>query len=69
MTHYPNRIAWITGASYGLGRALAEHMARKGWQVAISARSEDDLKAFAAESKGWKGQRSRSPAMPSNTIM
>ncbi|MCI5044211.1 MAG: SDR family NAD(P)-dependent oxidoreductase [Aquisalinus sp.] len=56
MTHYPNRIAWITGASYGLGRALAEHMARKGWQVAISARSEDDLKVFAAESKSWKGQ-------------
>ncbi|WP_306252629.1 SDR family oxidoreductase [Parvularcula sp. IMCC14364] len=56
MKHYPNRIVWITGASYGLGRSLAEHMAQDGWQVAASARSTDDLQALEAESASWKGQ-------------
>tara|TARA_B100000965_G_scaffold306679_1_gene265614 strand:- start:620 stop:1372 length:753 start_codon:yes stop_codon:yes gene_type:complete len=34
---------WITGASSGIGRALAIKFAEKGWQVAASARREDLL--------------------------
>tara|TARA_X000000368_G_scaffold178475_1_gene140831 strand:+ start:813 stop:1565 length:753 start_codon:yes stop_codon:yes gene_type:complete len=34
---------WITGASSGIGRALALKFAEKGWQVAASARREDLL--------------------------
>ena len=34
---------WITGASSGIGRALAIKFAEKGWQVATSARREDLL--------------------------
>ncbi len=45
----------MTGASYGIGRALAAHMAKEGWQVAASARSRADLDDFALESKGWTG--------------
>lgn len=40
--------AWITGASSGIGRALAERLARAGWTVAISARRAAELDAVAA---------------------
>ncbi len=40
---------WITGASQGIGRALALHAAQAGMTVAISARSRDKLDAVAAE--------------------
>ena len=35
---------WITGASSGIGRALALKFAKQGWQVAASARRENLLK-------------------------
>ena len=34
---------WITGASSGIGKALAIKFAKEGWQVAASARREDLL--------------------------
>ncbi len=34
---------WITGASSGIGKAVAEKFAKQGWKVAVSARSEDKL--------------------------
>jgi short-subunit dehydrogenase len=46
------RVAWITGASTGIGRALALRMARDGWKIAASARSADALEAMARESGG-----------------
>ena len=45
-------LAWITGASSGIGAALARRMVRQGWTVAVSARGEDALKALAAEFEG-----------------
>lgn len=41
--------AWITGASGGIGRAVVLRMAKKGWTVYATARSEDELKTLAAE--------------------
>ena len=34
---------WITGASSGIGRALAIKFANEGWKVAVSARRENLL--------------------------
>jgi len=47
-----DKVAWITGASTGIGHALALRMARDGWTVAVSARSADALEAMATESGG-----------------
>ena len=43
------KVAWITGASSGIGRALALALARSGVTVAASARSADTLAGLAAE--------------------
>jgi short-subunit dehydrogenase len=39
----PNKVAWLVGASSGIGQALAFKLADADWQVAISARSEHAL--------------------------
>ena len=43
------KTAWITGASRGLGRAVAAGLAGAGAAVAITARSEADLRVLATE--------------------
>jgi len=42
-----NKVIWITGASSGIGKALAIKFANKGWQVAASARRENLLKELS----------------------
>src|SRR2546421_13092119 len=44
----PNR-ALITGASRGLGLALARALAANGWELVVDARGEDDLRIAAAD--------------------
>jgi NAD(P)-dependent dehydrogenase (short-subunit alcohol dehydrogenase family) len=44
----PHR-AVITGASRGLGRALAGALAAAGWELVVDARGEPELRAAAAE--------------------
>ncbi|MEM7226051.1 MAG: SDR family NAD(P)-dependent oxidoreductase [Pseudomonadota bacterium] len=48
--------AWITGASTGLGRALARRMAADGWTVAASARSQKPLEELAQSVAGQSGK-------------
>ena len=40
---------WITGASTGIGKAIAEKFSKEGWKVAISARREELLKIIAQD--------------------
>jgi len=42
-------LAWITGASSGIGRAVALELARRGWRVAATARRAGELDTLAAE--------------------
>ena len=46
------RRVWITGASAGIGRAVAERLARDGDTVHVSARREDELDALATTVPG-----------------
>ncbi|WP_299343684.1 SDR family oxidoreductase, partial [uncultured Maritalea sp.] len=48
--HDEKRRIWITGASSGIGYALAERLAGQGDSVAISARSEGKLNELASAS-------------------
>jgi short-subunit dehydrogenase len=48
----PWRTAWITGASTGIGRALAIRLAERGVRVAVSARSAEKLTDLAGLGSG-----------------
>jgi len=41
------KVALITGASKGLGRAIAEELAKEGVHVSICARGKEDLEKAA----------------------
>lgn len=45
----PWKIAWITGASSGIGRAIARELSAQGVKVAASARSADALEGIGAK--------------------
>jgi NAD(P)-dependent dehydrogenase (short-subunit alcohol dehydrogenase family) len=47
-----NKVALVTGASRGIGRAIALGFAEVGADVAVAARSEEDLKTLAKEIDG-----------------
>jgi len=47
--HSSNRVAVVTGASAGIGRATALAFARHGWSVGLLARSQDRLTAAVDE--------------------
>jgi NAD(P)-dependent dehydrogenase (short-subunit alcohol dehydrogenase family) len=49
MIEHTSRAALVTGASRGLGFALARELARTGWALIIDARGEEALKAARAE--------------------
>jgi short-subunit dehydrogenase len=45
-------IAWVTGASQGIGRAIAVALAKSGRNVVVSARSEEKLNTLVEELRG-----------------
>lgn len=48
-------VAWVTGASSGIGRAVALKLAERGWSVAASARREAELQSLVEESSTLSG--------------
>jgi NAD(P)-dependent dehydrogenase (short-subunit alcohol dehydrogenase family) len=49
-------VAWVVGASSGIGKAVALELARRGWTVAISARREEELIRIVGEAAGLPGR-------------
>ncbi len=45
-------VAWITGASSGIGRAIAVELAAAGWRVGVGARRENALDGLGEAAAG-----------------
>jgi len=55
-SRFEGRVVWVTGASAGVGRALARGFHAEGAHVILSARREQALREVAAECKGPGGE-------------
>ena len=51
-------LLFVTGASSGIGQALARRFAQAGWRLALVARRSEALQAWA-DAQGWDAQRCR----------
>lgn len=51
-------LVFITGASSGIGQALAQRFARAGWRLALAARRGAQLQAWA-DAQGWSAAQAR----------
>ena len=49
MAHFTNKVVWITGASSGIGEALAKQFAREGAKLVLSARRAPELERVKQE--------------------
>lgn len=44
-----SKVAWVIGASTGIGKALSQKLSTEGYTVALSARTEEALSSFREE--------------------
>ncbi len=56
MTNTNEKVVWITGASSGIGKAMAFEWARLGYKVVLSARRKELLEEIAIEIKNSGGE-------------
>ncbi|HLH50925.1 MAG TPA: hypothetical protein VKV96_16405 [Roseiarcus sp.] len=58
-TNRRDGIAWVAGASAGIGRGVALELARRGYVVAASARRVGALRDFSTEASALNGRIDR----------
>lgn len=68
MSEFENRVVWITGASAGLGRAMARRFADLGARMALTARRADRLEGLAAEIREAGGEALVAPCDVTDTV-
>jgi short-subunit dehydrogenase len=51
MVNFNNKVVWITGASSGIGEALAYAFAKQGSKLVLSARREEELQRVKKATK------------------
>lgn len=56
MANTKDKVVWITGASSGIGKAMAFEWSRLGYKVVLSARRKDLLEAVAQKIKDSGGE-------------
>ena len=70
MSEMKEKVALITGASSGIGRATAEAFAAKGAHVVVAARRKDELDSLVAsiEAKGGKASAIRTDVSVAKSV-
>lgn len=56
MNSTKEKVVWITGASSGIGKAMAHKWSQLGYKVVLSARRQELLEAIAMEIKDSEGE-------------
>lgn len=64
MLDYAGKTVWITGASSGIGEALAQAFARRGAKLLLSARRVDRLEQVAARCVALPGASGEAQVLP-----